>query len=127
MAKALGIGGVFFKSPDPARLRAWYAQWLGIEASEYGAMFPAASMPEGAMTVWNPFSATTEYFAPSQSTFMINFVVDDLDGVLDKVRAGGGSVVGDVQKESYGSFGWFVDPDGNKVELWQAPPPEAAS
>ncbi len=123
MAKALGIGGVFFKSPDPARLRAWYGQCLGIDAGEYGAMFAAASLPEDGMTVWNPFAATTDYFAPSQATFMINFVVDDLDGVLAQVQAGGAALAGDVQNYDYGRFGWFVDPDGNKVELWQPPVP----
>jgi len=120
MAKALGVGGVFFKSPDPARLRAWYGQWLGIPADEHGAMFAPAAMPVDAVTVWSPFAATTDYFAPSQSSFMINFVVDDLDGVLAQVREGGAQVVG-AENYDYGRFGWFVDPDGNKVELWQPP------
>lgn len=123
MAKVLGIGGIFFKSPDPARLRAWYAQWLGIAGDEYGAMFSPATMPAGGMTVWNPFDAQTKYFAPSQASFMINLVVDDLDGALAQVQEGGAALAGDVQNEEYGRFGWFVDPDGNKVELWQAPAP----
>jgi predicted enzyme related to lactoylglutathione lyase len=121
MAKALGIGGVFFKSPDPARLRQWYVQWLGIAADEYGTMFSPAAMPKDAVTVWNPFAATTDYFAPSPAAFMINFVVDDLDGVLAQVREGGAQVTG-TENYDYGRFGWFVDPDGNKVELWQPPP-----
>jgi len=120
MARALGVGGVFFKSPDPARLRSWYAQWLGIAADEYGANFAPAAMPEGAVTVWSPFAATTDYFAPSSASFMINFVVDDLDGVLAQVRSGGAEVVG-TENHDYGRFGWFVDPDGNKIELWQPP------
>ena len=74
MAKVLGIGGVFFKSPDPAKLRAWYAQWLGFAAGEYGANFMPATMPPGGLTVWNPFDAKTDYFAPSQASFMINLV-----------------------------------------------------
>jgi predicted enzyme related to lactoylglutathione lyase len=123
MAKVLGIGGVFFKSPDPAKLRAWYAQWLGFDASEYGANFAPATMPSGGLTVWNPFDAKTNYFAPSEASFMINLVVDDLDGALAQVQAGGAVLAGDVLNEDYGRFGWFVDPDGNKVELWQPPPP----
>ncbi len=123
MAQVLGIGGIFFKSPDPARLRAWYAQWLGIPADEYGAMFSPATMPPGGMTIWNPFTATTDYFAPSQSSFMINLIVDDLDAALAQVKEGGAALAGDVQDHDYGRFGWFVDPDGNKVELWQPPPP----
>jgi predicted enzyme related to lactoylglutathione lyase len=126
MAKVLGIGGVFFKSPDPARLRAWYSQRLGFAADEYGAMFAPATMPQGGMTVWNPFAATTDYFAPSQASFMINLVVDDLDGALAQVREGGAEVVGS-ENHDYGRFGWFVDPDGNKVELWQPPAPAQTS
>jgi predicted enzyme related to lactoylglutathione lyase len=121
VAKALGIGGIFFKSPDAARLRDWYARWLGIPADEYGAAFMPAAMPAEARTVWSPFAADTTYFAPSSSPFMINFVVDDLDGALAQVREGGAQVVGSEDYD-YGRFGWFVDPDGHKVELWQPKP-----
>jgi predicted enzyme related to lactoylglutathione lyase len=121
MAKVLGVGGVFFKSPDAAALRAWYSKWLGIPADEYGAMFSPATMPPGGMTIWNPFAATTDYFAPSSASFMINLIVDDVDGALAQVREGGAAVVGS-EKHDYGHFGWFIDPDGNKVELWQPPP-----
>ena len=123
MAKVLGIGGVFFKSPDPARLRAWYAQWLGFAAGEYGANFEPSNMPVGSLTVWNPFSAGTDYFAPSTASFMINLIVDDLDGALAQAKEGGAALAGDVQNFDYGRFGWFIDPDGNKVELWQPPAP----
>lgn len=125
MAMVRGVGGVFFKSPDPAKLRAWYARWLGIPADEHGAMFPPDMMPPGGLTVWSPFSADTTYFAPSSAGFMINPVVDDVAAALDQVRAGGAEVVGKIEDYDYGRFGWFVDPDGNKVELWQ-PPPAAA-
>ena len=119
MAKVLGVGGVFFKSPDPEKLRAWYARWLGFPAGEHGAMFPPGAMPSGGLTVWNPFPADTKYFAPSPSAFMINFVVDDVAAALEQVRAGGAEVVGAIEDYDYGRFGRFVDPDGNKVELWQ--------
>ena len=125
MAKVLGIGGVFFKSPDPAKLQAWYAQTLGIDAqSAEGnsfAIFPADTMPENGYTVWSLFNAKTTYFAPSSKEFMVNLVVDDLEEALRQVAAGGAQLVGDVQKSEYGGFGWFIDPDGNKVELWQPP------
>ncbi len=121
MAKVLGLGGLFFKSPNPAALRAWYTQWLGLEADEYGANFSPGTMPAGARTVWSPFAQTTEYFEPSADAFMFNLIVDDLDGALDQVKAGGAKVVGNIEEYEYGRFGWFIDPDGHKVELWQAP------
>jgi predicted enzyme related to lactoylglutathione lyase len=120
MAKALGIGGIFFKSKDPAALMAWYQACLGLpdEAKEYASFAPATMPPNGA-TVFSPFKSTTAYFAPSKREFMINFIVDDLDGALQQVAAGGATLVGEVQSFDYGRFGWFLDPDGNKVELWQ--------
>jgi predicted enzyme related to lactoylglutathione lyase len=125
MAKALGIGGIFFKSPDPARLQKWYAEWLGISViSEEGisfAIFQPGAMPEKGYTVWSAFDSGTTYFAPSGKEFMFNLVVDNLEEALSQVAAGGAQVVGEVQKSEYGSFGWFMDPDGNKVELWQPP------
>lgn len=120
MAKALGIGGIFFKSPDPGKLMAWYQQALGMptEAGDYTA-FAAAAMPAGGRTVFSPFQADTAYFAPSQQAFMFNLVVDDLDGALQQVVAAGAQAVGGVESFDYGRFGWFLDPDGNKVELWE--------
>ena len=129
MAKVIGVGGVFFKSPDPEALGSWYQKWLGVPVQPpYGANFKPATMPEFGLTVWAPFKADTDYFAPSSSPYMFNLVVDDLDAALEQVAEGGAEVVGEVQKEAYGSFGWFLDPDGNKVELWQPPDedPEAA-
>lgn len=120
MAKALGVGGVFFKSRNPQRLMEWYQTHLGFpaESTEYASFLPSA-MPEGGCTVFSPFKDTTGYFAPSKRDFMFNLVVDDLKGALAQVAAGGGELVGDPQSFDYGHFGWFMDPDGNKVELWQ--------
>jgi predicted enzyme related to lactoylglutathione lyase len=120
MAKALGVGGIFFKSRDPQRLMAWYQAHLGFpgESTDYAA-FHANAMPDGGSTVFSPFKDTTGYFAPSKRDFMFNLVVDDLDGALAQVQAGGAELVGDAQTFDYGRFGWFMDPDGNKVELWQ--------
>jgi predicted enzyme related to lactoylglutathione lyase len=126
MAKVLGVGGIFFRSGDPEGLIRWYHDHLGILAEHPGgASFPPAAMPPGAFTVWSPFREDNEYFEPSRREFMINLVVDDLDGALAQVRAGGAELVGEVQSYEYGRFGWFVDPDGNKVELWQPAPRRA--
>jgi predicted enzyme related to lactoylglutathione lyase len=123
MAKVLGVGGIFFKSPDPARLHGWYAQWLGIDAQLDQAMsmtiFQPEWMPKNGYTVWSTFESGTGYFAPSNKDFMFNLIVDDLEEALKQVAAGGAQVVGDIQKSEYGNFGWFIDPDGNKIELWQ--------
>lgn len=120
MAKVLGIGGIFFKSKDPAALMAWYQKALGLppESPGYVAFEPSA-MPAGASTTFCPFKQDSDYFAPSTRDFMFNLVVDDLDGVLQQVVAEGGQLAGEVQDFDYGRFGWFIDPDGNKVELWQ--------
>jgi predicted enzyme related to lactoylglutathione lyase len=131
MAKVLGVGGVFFKSPDPQKLYDWYAQHLGLPVrTEEGvtfAMFSPTAMPKGGYTVWSAFTADTTYFAPGEKSYMFNLVVDDLDAALEQVRAGGAQVMDQVERSEYGQFGWFVDPDGNKVELWQPPADGAPS
>ena len=120
MAKVVGVGGVFFKSEDPEQLGAWYQKWLGVPVEfPYGASFKPDTVPVGGLTVWAPFKKDTDYFNPSQNEFMFNLMVDDLDGALAQVGEGGAEIIGDVQDEDYGRFGWFVDPDGNKVELWE--------
>jgi catechol 2,3-dioxygenase-like lactoylglutathione lyase family enzyme len=119
MAKVLGVGGLFFKSPDPRKLGEWYARWLGMKVEEWGgAVLRPGGMPPGGATVWSPFPEATEYFSPSRKEFMFNLVVDDLDAALAQVAEGGAEVKGPTE-EFNGRFGWFVDPDGNKVELWQ--------
>jgi predicted enzyme related to lactoylglutathione lyase len=127
-AKVLGIGGVFFEAKDPKGLMAWYQKWLGFPREYLDcAMFPPASMPEGACTVFNPLPPGTDYFSrpgmgPVDSEdaqrFMVSFVVDDLSLALEQVRSGGGTVL-DTKREDFGVFGWFLDPDGNKVEMWE--------
>ncbi|MDC8759546.1 VOC family protein [Janthinobacterium fluminis] len=120
MAKVLGVGGIFFKSKDPNGLLAWYQQHLGLprESSDYANFFPKM-MPQGGCTVFSPFEDATTYFSPSESGFMFNLVVDDLDGALRQVRLAGAELVGKIASYEYGRFGWFLDPDGNKVELWE--------
>jgi predicted enzyme related to lactoylglutathione lyase len=125
MAKVLGVGGIFFKSPDPQELCQWYSRWLGLGIdSDPGTAYVAfrpATMPKSGYTVWSAFETTTTYFAPSDQAFMFNLVVDNLAEALQQVRTGGAQIVGDVEQSQYGRFGWFLDPDGNKVELWEPP------
>ena len=123
MAKALGVGGIFLKSRSPRKLARWYSRCLGLSlAGPTMAMFKPSGMPKASYTVWSVFSASSRYFKPSASQHMVNFVVDNVEGVLAKVVAEGGKAVGRIQDTPYGRFGWFVDPDGNKVELWQLAP-----
>jgi predicted enzyme related to lactoylglutathione lyase len=126
MAKVLGVGGVFFRSKDPKALAGWYAKHLNVPVDESwgGAAFQTDTVPPGGATIWSPFAHDTKYFdpapdRPSDRQLMINLMVDDLDGALSQVKAGGGEVVGEIDDQPYGRFGWFLDPDGNKVELWE--------
>ncbi|MEO0574886.1 MAG: VOC family protein [Pseudomonadota bacterium] len=121
MAKVLSLGGVFFKSKDPAALGAWYAEHLGLEidASFGGCVFMPDRMPAKGYNIWTPFKSDTDYFEPSKQAFMINLIVDDLDEALAQVKAGGAELHGTPDRSEFGAFGWFTDPDGNKVELWQ--------
>ncbi len=120
MARVTGIGGVFFRSPDPAATVAWYREHLGIEPEE---THPSATMRSsgGETTIWAPFPADTEYFgSPDQST-MVNYRVDDLDSLLDQLRAAGVEVADEREDGEYGRFGWAVDCDGRRIELWEPP------
>ncbi len=122
MARVLGLGGLFFKSKDPKALTAWYGKWLNIPVDEHGyVVLKPDGMPKGGYTVWSPFSQDTEYFQPSDKAFMMNLIVDDLEQALAQVVEGGAELSGDPEDSEYGKFGWFIDPDGNKVELWQPP------
>ena len=120
MARVLGIGGVFFRSDNPKTLAEWYQRWLGVPISfPHGHAFTPDTMPPGGATVWSPFDRATKYFDPAARDYMFNLVVDDLDGALAQVREGGAELVGGIEEQEYGRFGWFMDPEGNKVELWQ--------
>jgi len=123
--RVLGVGGVFFRSPDPGRLAAWYRDTLGFETENWGAThgtsFAPESMPDNAFTVWSIFSSDTKYFGDPGQSFMFNLVVDDLDAALARVGAAGGVVIPDREEHDFGRFGWIVDPDGNRVELWEPP------
>lgn len=119
MAKVLGVGGVFFKSPDPKKLYEWYTKWLRMELGDWGLAYFPKDYPPNSQTVWSAFDAGTNYFDPSEKGFMFNLIVDNLEEALKQVKEGGAEIVGEIEKMEYGSFGWFMDPDGNKVELWE--------
>jgi catechol 2,3-dioxygenase-like lactoylglutathione lyase family enzyme len=125
MKRVTGIGGIFFKSKDPKALGAWYKAHLGIEVEEWGGFafrWKTPSNPEGTgTTVWSPFGADTTYFAPSSAPFMVNYRVEDLHALLAALRAEGVEVQDKVEESEYGKFGWVMDPEGNKLELWQPP------
>jgi predicted enzyme related to lactoylglutathione lyase len=121
----LGVGGVFFRSGDPGRLGLWYQKHLGFQVEEWGdtrgTSFSPLEMPSTAFTVWSAFAEKTEYFGASGQSYMINLVVDDLDAALKNAAEGGAEVLEEREEHDFGRFGWFVDPDGNRVELWEPP------
>lgn len=125
MNRVTGIGGVFFKSRDPKALAEWYRVHLGMNVEAWGGVAFRWANPENpsgtGTTVWSPFKEDTGYFAPSQATFMINYRVADLHAVLAALRAEGCDVVDKVDESEYGKFGWVIDPEGNKLELWEPP------
>lgn len=125
MTRVTGIGGVFFKSKDPDRLREWYRKHLGIDAQSWGYSFKWSEDPRHSdgSTAWSIFPADTKYFEPGTSPFMINFRVADLHELLKQLRAEGVDVDSKTDDSEFGKFGWVMDPDGNRVELWEPPAP----
>ena len=125
MKRVTGIGGVFFNSHDPVALRAWYKQHLGIDVQDWGGTAftwtDSEGKPTTGTTVWNVGNATSGYFAPSTAPFMINYRVADLHALVEVLRAEGCNVLEKIDESEYGKFAWVMDPDGNKVELWEPP------
>lgn len=124
MKRVTGIGGVFFKAKDPKALGEWYRQHLGMNVEDWGGVafrWADDNASGSGTTIWNPFHADTDYFAPSSAPFMINFRVADLHALLAALRAEGCEVLDKVDESEYGKFGYVLDPEGNKLELWQPP------
>jgi predicted enzyme related to lactoylglutathione lyase len=121
-----GIGGIFFKARDPKALAEWYRVHLGLPVEPWGgaALRWAGEHNPGGVgsTIWSPFAADTGYFAPSEASFMVNYRVADLHALLAALRTEGCNVVDKVEESEYGKFGWVLDPEGNKLELWEPPP-----
>jgi len=124
MKRVTGIGGIFFKAKDPIALRAWYKKHLGIDVQDWGgAAFQWADeqgRPVGGTTIWSVGGADAN-FAPGNSPFMINYRVAYLEGLLEVLRREGCNVLDKTDDSEYGKFGWVIDPEGNKVELWEPP------
>lgn len=125
MKRVTGIGGIFFKARNPATLGAWYRKHLGIDVQEWGgAAFTWADddgKPVKGTTIWSVGGMDGNQFAPSTSSFMINYRVADLAALLRALREEGCNVLDKTDDSEYGKFGWVIDPEGNKVELWQPP------
>lgn len=125
MRRVTGIGGIFFHAKDPAALRVWYKTHLGIEVQDWGgAAFVWADAAGQAMkgtTIWSIGDAKDDGFAPGKSSFMINYRVEDLATLLKLLREEGCEVIDKTDDSEFGKFGWVIDPEGNKVELWQPP------
>jgi predicted enzyme related to lactoylglutathione lyase len=124
-ARVTGLGGVFFKVRDKARLIEWYRDRLGLDVQSWGGtVFPwrDAEAPEKrGHTAWSLFDAGSKYFDPSTSPFMINYRVENLDALLAALKAEGVEVDEKTQESEFGKFGWVMDPEGNRIELWQPP------
>lgn len=123
--KVIGLGGLFFKSVDTSAMRDWYGNVLGLAFESWGGLVflpeTAAAHP-GAGTVFSPFKADTNYFAPSDKEFMFNLMVDDLDGILARCADHGVTPIGGVLSEENGKFAHIMDPEGRKIELWEPKP-----
>jgi catechol 2,3-dioxygenase-like lactoylglutathione lyase family enzyme len=121
-----GIGGVFFKAKDPKALAAWYRDVLGLPLEAWGGAALRYDAPQHPpVATWSAFPASTKYFAPSTSEFMIDYAVDDMDALVAKLTAKGVAILKQDDSDPSGRFAWVLDPEGNKIELWQ-PKPKAA-
>jgi len=118
-----GVGGIFFKAKDPKALAAWYRDMLGLPLEAWGgAMLRYDAPKHPPVTTWSAFPATTTYFAPSSGDFMINYAVDDMDALVARLHAKGVEVLKRDDSDANGRFAWLLDPEGNKVELWEPKP-----
>lgn len=118
--RVTGVGGVFFKAKDPKVLAAWYRDVLGVPVQAWGGAalrYDAQNHPPA--VAWNPFPASTDHFAPSTSDFMVNYTVDDMDALLARLHDKNVTVLKRDDSDTYGRFAWILDPEGNKVELWE--------
>lgn len=125
MRRVTGIGGIFFKAKDAKALQAWYREHLGIDVQPWGgAAFDwtdTAGNPVGGTTAWLINPEESKQFAPSTASFMVNYRVEDLVGLIKALKEEGCNVLEKIDDSEYGKFGWVIDPEGNKVELWQPP------
>ncbi|QKX04912.1 VOC family protein [Aquimarina sp. TRL1] len=120
--KVTGIGGIFFRSENPKKIREWYGEHLGLAVNNYGSSFEFrnANHPENINYLqWSPFDKKTEYFNPSKKEFMINYRVQNIEGLVVKLKEKGVTIVDEIEEFEYGKFVHIMDPEGNKIELWE--------
>ena len=121
--RVTGLGGIFFKTAHPEKMRAWYAQHLGLNTDKHGTTFEwrHSDAPEQkGFTAWSLFSEKTTYFQPSEKEFIVNYRVENLEWLLTQLKAEGVQIVGEMMVEEYGKFAHILDPEGNKIELWES-------
>lgn len=122
MKKVTGIGGIFFKCKDPAKIKDWYKTHLGLNVNEYGATFEWRENDDSTktgQTQWSPFAETTTYFEPSSKDFMINYRVENLEELVEELKKEGVTIVDNIESYDYGKFVHIMDIEGNKIELWE--------
>lgn len=122
MKKVTGIGGIFFKSKDPKMMHEWYRTNLGLQTNEYGSVFEwfqGADNSKKGFSQWSPFNDDTKYFQPSEKEFMINYRVENIELLVEELKKGGVQIVDEIESYDYGKFVHIMDPEGNKIELWE--------
>ena len=122
MKKVTGIGGIFFKCKDPKAMNEWYNKNLGMNTGDYGATFEWREEEDSTkkgITQWTTFSETSKYFDPSEKQFMINYRVQNLEALVEELRQNGVTIIDGIENYDYGKFIHILDPEGNKIELWQ--------
>lgn len=122
MKRVTGIGGIFFKSQDPAKIKEWYKSHLGLDVTQYGAKFDWREEEDSTKkgyTVWSPFSEKTKYFEPSNKDFMINYRVENIEALVEELKKEGVTVLDSIETYDYGKFVHILDGEGNKVELFE--------
>ena len=120
--RVVGIGGVFFKSENPENMRNWYSDKLGLVTNEYGSLFEfrdSDKPDEKGYLQWSPMGSKTEYFAPSEKQYMINYRVNNIEKLVENLRDSGVTIVDEIETYEYGKFVHIMDPEGNKLELWE--------
>lgn len=122
MKRVTGLGGIFFKAKDSQKMKEWYDRHLGIPSGPHGGHFEWRDFEDPdkkGITAWSILKENTDYFDPSSQAYMINYRVENLEWLLERLREEGVETTGDIQFESYGKFAWIFDPEGNKIELWE--------
>ena len=122
MKKVIGIGGIFFKADNPDKIKSWYTRHLGIATNAYGALFEfrQSETPEKkAYLQWSPMGSETDYMNPSEKDFMINYRVESIEALVNQLRLEGVQILDEIEEFEYGKFVHLLDPEGNKIELWE--------